>query len=238
MQTVNRTIPEQLSELVDIWCPLSAALERDLDFYKERQRQGDQLWMYVCCSPKPPYANFFIDQPAIDHRVLFWQARQKGATGLLLWVVSYWKGLPGPTSAGARFPEVPVRFAENMDSYQTWGTNGDGTLIWPGLDMTPYPSIRLEVIRDGIEDYEYLALLSRCVARAKELPQGERPDDAVLQEAEALCEVPEEISESFTRYTKDPDVLMERRKSVGDMIERLVAKLGYEPQPEWPTFPK
>ena len=238
MQTVNRTIPEELSELVDIWCPLSAALERDMDFYKERQREGDQLWMYICCSPKPPYANFFVDQPAIDHRVLFWQARQKGVTGVLLWVVSYWRGLPGPTSGGPHFPEVPVRFAENMDSYQIWGGNGDGTLIWPGPDMTPYPSIRLEVIRDGIEDYEYLALLSRCVAKAKQLPEGERPDDALLKEAEALCEVPDEISESFIRYTKDSQVLMERRKKVGDMIEQLVAKLGCEPEPERPTFPK
>jgi Glycoside hydrolase 123, catalytic domain/Carbohydrate family 9 binding domain-like/Glycoside hydrolase 123 N-terminal domain len=226
MQTVNHTPPEELAGLVDIWCPLSARV--DDPFYAERKKAGDTLWTYVCCSPKPPHANFFVDQPAIDHRMVFWQARQWGATGVLYWCICWWEGLPGPASEGPHFPDAPVQL-DQAGTYTRLGTNGDGILVWPGPDMTPYPSLRLEVVRDGIEDYEYLALLERCVRKAKALPEAQRPSAAILEEAEALCTVPATISESLTDYTKDPETLLEQRKAVGDMIETLVQVLGGEP---------
>ena len=224
MQTVNQSVPEALVWLVDIWCPLSARV--DDDFYRARKQAGDTLWIYICCGPKPPHANFFIDEPAIDHRVVFWQARQAGATGFLYWCVCWWEGLPGPTSDKPHFPDVPVVLKDQAGTLLRLGVNGDGILIWPGPDMTPYPSLRLEVVRDGIEDYEYLALLERCVEKAKALPQDRRPPQEVIEKAEELCRVPEEISRSLTDYTKDPAPLLARRKAVGDMIERLTAVLN------------
>jgi len=230
MQTVNHDPPRELVGLVDIWCPLSSRISED--FYAERKRAGDTLWTYICCSPKPPYASFFVDVPAVDHRVLFWQARQAGATGVLYWCVCWWKGIPGPPSGDPHFPERPIVLKDQSDSLTKLGVNGDGILIWPGPDMTPYPSLRLEVVRDGIEDYEYLSLLQRCVETAKSLPEDRRPDGELLAEAEVLCQVPREISYSFTEYTKDPEVLLTRRAAVGDMIERLVKLLGAQPPVE------
>jgi hypothetical protein len=49
-----------------------------------------------------------------------------------------------------------------------FGGNGDGTLFYPGrpsriggLADIPIESIRLKLIREGMEDYEYLALLAK-----------------------------------------------------------------------------
>jgi len=49
-----------------------------------------------------------------------------------------------------------------------FGGNGDGTLFYPGLPDViggsthiPVESIRLKLIREGLEDYEYLALLKK-----------------------------------------------------------------------------
>ena len=236
MQTVNQNIPEDLVGLVDIWCPLSARLWSGRDFYKRRIAAGETVWSYICCGPVPPHANFFIDEPAIDHRMVFWQARQAGATGVLYWCVCYWRGLPGPPSGKPHFPDVPVRVGEDLGTYKNFGVNGDGVLVWPGPNMTPYPSVRLEVVRDGIEDYEYLALLARCVSRCQALAPAARPPQALLRQAEALCQVPATISRSFTEYTKDPSVLLARRRRVGDAIEKLVAHLGKEPPPVPPSF--
>ena len=236
MQTVNQNIPEELVGLIDIWCPLSARLGTGRDFYKQRLTAGDTVWLYICCGPVPPHANFFIDEPAIDHRVLFWQARQAGATGVLYWCVCFWRGLPGPPSGKPHFPEVPVRVGEDLGTYKSFGVNGDGVLVWPGPDMTPYPSLRLEVVRDGIEDYEYLALLARCVERCQAQAPGARPPEALLHESEALCRVPATISRTFTDYTKDPSVLLAYRHRVGDAIEKLVSHLGEEPPPAVPAF--
>jgi hypothetical protein len=232
MQTVNQAIPEELAGLVDIWCPLSARLADGMAFYRQRLAAGDTLWLYVCCGPKPPYANVFVDQPAIDHRILFWQARQAGATGVLYWCVCWWYGLPGPAGGQPPFPQVPIRFAEHLETYKSFGVNGDGLLIWPGPEMSPYPSLRLEVVRDGIEDYEYLALLSRCVDAAESLSADRRPAEAVLAQARGLCTVPGDISRSMTDFTRDRAVLLARRAAVADALERLVAVLGSEPPPE------
>ena len=231
MQTVNNRTPAELAGLVDIWCPLSSSLAEGMDFYRQRLAADDTLWLYVCCAPKPPYANFFVDQPAIDHRILFWQARQAGVTGVLYWCVCWWDGLPGPANGQAAFPQVPIRFAEHLQTYTSFGANGDGLLVWPGPEMTPYPSIRLEVVRDGIEDYEYLALLERCVQAVEALPASRQPPAAALATARGLCRVPPEISRSFTEFTKDRAVLLAQRHAIADAIETLVAILGHEPPP-------
>jgi hypothetical protein len=49
-----------------------------------------------------------------------------------------------------------------------FGGNGDGTLFYPGQPSViggrthiPVESIRLKLIREGLEDYEYLALVAK-----------------------------------------------------------------------------
>ena len=219
MQTIGDPNPTDLIGLVDIWCPLISRV--DTEFYAQRRRAGDTLWTYVCCSPKPPYANFFIDQPATDHRVLFWQARKVGAKGVLYWCVCWWPGLPTPATGGPSFPEVPVDMAQ-AKSYKSFKANGDGLLVYPGPDWTPYSSIRLEIIRDGIEDYEYLALLSDLLTKARQLPAGKRPPEDLIRQAEELSQVPDSITQTMTQFTKDAGRLMERRGQVARMIDRLV----------------
>ena len=220
MQTIGDPDPQELVGLVDIWCPLTPRVETD--FYRDRFAAGDTLWTYVCCSPKPPHANFFIDEPAIDHRVLFWQARKLGATGLLYWCVCWWPGLPTPASGRPAFPDVPIEMAD-AGTYQSFKCNGDGLLVYPGPDWTPYSSLRLEIIRDGVEDYEYLALLADLVEKAKAQPGVRWPDADLLAEAESLTQVPDSISRTMTDYTKDPIDVFNRRRRVAEMIERFCA---------------
>ena len=223
MQTIGDPRPDALVGLVDIWCPLTS--RADTDFYAERRRQGDTLWVYVCCSPKPPYANFLVDQPAIDHRVLFWQARKLGAKGVLYWSTSWWYGLPTPATGADCFPHVPIDLAESR-VYRDLKVNGDGFLFYPGPDAAPYSSIRLEVIRDGIEDYEYLSLLDRLIDRARSLPPERRPSAEQLRRAEQLALVPDSISSGMAQFTKQSREIHSRRRELGDMIERLDAALA------------
>lgn len=39
--------------------------------------------------------------------------------------------------------------------------NGMGNYVYPGKDGRILPSLRLENLRDGVEDYEYLVLLKK-----------------------------------------------------------------------------
>ncbi len=223
MQTISHRNPYELVGRVGVWCPLTPSLESP--FYAERKKAGDMLWGYVCCSPRPPYANFFVDQPATAHRVLFWQLRKAGATGLLYYCVCAWKGIPNAASGKPCFPDVPIHLSDHW-TCKRFKVNGDGLLVYPGKNMTPIPSIRLEIIRDGIEDYEYLALLDRLVRRAKALPASKRPSADLLKQAETLCKVPSTITRSLIDYTSDASLIFEQRRRVADMIERLERALA------------
>ena len=222
-QTINDPSPQDLVGLVDIWCPLTPKVGSE--FYAKRKAAGDTLWTYVCCGPKPPHANFFVDEPATDHRVVFWQAHKYGATGFLYWGVCIWDGLPMPSSGEECFPDVPIRLKEHY-AYTRFEVNGDGLLVYPGHYMEPLSSIRLEVIRDGIEDYEYLAMLSRLVEKAKTLSPNKRPEPELIQRAEELCIIPETISRTLTDYTKDPERIFQQRSEIADMLECLTDLLG------------
>jgi hypothetical protein len=77
------------------------------------------------------------------------------------------------------------------------------------------------MIRDGVEDYEYLALLSSLLSKVRKLPPSERPETSLIDRAQQLCIVPDDITRSMTDYTKDPGHLFERRRAIADTIERL-----------------
>lgn len=220
MQTINHARPSELVGLVDIWCPLTARAA--VDFYQDRRAAGDALWVYVCCSPKPPLANFFIDEPGVDHRVLFWQAKKLGATGFLYWCMTWWNGLDVPLT-----PDSDVVDLTKADTVDRFKVNGDGILAWPGPDFEPYSSIRLEIIRDGVEDYEMLALLDEAVRRLEEAGPSDPDTRAILAEAKRLQQVPDAITDAkdLTVFTKRPEVLLKRREEVGRVLERL-RKLG------------
>ncbi len=224
MQTLNHAPPEKLVGLVDIWCPLSPRLEEKYNFYKRRQQAGDIVWMYVCCVPCETYANFFIDEPAIDHRILFWQLWQKNVTGLLYWSTTWWIGLNGAASGKPHFPDTPI-YMKNTIVAQKLKNNGDGLLIWPGPNETPYPSIRLEIIRDGIEDYEYLAILKSLVKRIKETGKNISQKEKIkkiISSAEKLISVPPTISKRFNDFTHEPEILLNRREKIANTIEQLM----------------
>jgi len=158
----DNTMYELLDGYLDIWCP-------NLSFYDEpamraKQTRGEEVWWYVCCGPGKPYPNFFVDYDGIDHRVLMWMQKLYDVQGLLYWSTTYWN----PASTKDVWEDVATVKDINPDIY------GDGSLFYPGAKVGlpgPVGSIRLECIRDGLEDFDYLTLLERKIgpARTKDL---------------------------------------------------------------------
>ena len=83
----------------------------------------------------------------------------------------------------------------------------------------PVSSIRWEMLRDGVEDYEYLAMLRRLLAQKRgQLPAADAARCA------ALLEVPTSISASLTSYTRDPAPVEARRREIAHAIEELTGR--------------
>jgi hypothetical protein len=99
-----------------------------------------------------------------------------------------------------------------------WG-NGDGRFVYPpnrANDLTqkfldgPVNCIRWEMLRDGVEDYEYFAML-------RELAKGNADDEALLK-------VPASVYADMTHFNTDPTPLLEHREKLARAIERLSGK--------------
>jgi len=189
----------RLEGSVDIWVPHSDCFEPE--YLDERRRAGDEIWEYVCISAQKPYANIWgIDFPGTDPRVVFWQCYAQEITGFLYWATDYWQKNPW---------QDPLTYP---------GGNGDGSLLYFGPDG-PVDSLRWETVRDGIEDYDYLALLESLVRGAEN--QGRLP--GLCRRARTALEL-SPVTRSYTDYTTSPDVIEEHRVAVARLIERFHAQ--------------
>jgi len=212
LETANPYVPRYQGQF-DIFTPLTAQWKTD--HYPELLDKGQELWAYVCCGPGKPYANFFIDFPGHDPRVLGWQLFKHGAQGLLYYLINHYQPQINWNTSGPKWPQEPW----NPYSYRT---NSDGILIYPGPDATPLASTRLANIRDGIEDYEALALLRK---KSLALEQAGGPVELLKQARDALTVDPQ-LAKSFREYTQDPAVIVAQRRHIDDLIETIDRQLS------------
>lgn len=184
---------------LDIMCPLLSGI--DFNVADKLKSRGKESWWYVCLNPRHPYPNFFIDYPALDHRIIFWMSWKYKVEGLLYWQTTYWNVNPWM----------------NAETYPT--THGDGCLFYPGktLPIQIVPTIRLEVIRDGIEDYEYFTILEKLLAdrRSRNLP----PE--LSARAKELLQIPASIVSTTNSYTQTPEDIIKRRILIGNTINEI-----------------
>jgi hypothetical protein len=221
---------EPLFGAVDLWCPLSHHLNPAVA--DQRRAAGEDFWWYVCCGPKQPYCTLFIDHPATCLRVWLWQTWQRQVSGILVWETVYWTSRTAfPDSLQNPYADAMgyrTGYGQKPGTIAYWG-NGDGRFIYPPLAAAagsnppvldgPVSSLRWEMLRDGVEDVDYLHLLKAAVASA-----GVGTDSALLKHAKVLLEVPPSITRSMTDWTFDSRPILEHRRKVADMIERLAAK--------------
>jgi hypothetical protein len=207
--------------------------------------KGRQFWSYLCTGPKAPWVTLFIDHPAVNLRLWLWMSYKFGLKGILVWEAMYW------TSDNV-FPEDRPQnpWADPMSYTNGYGTaygevkywgNGDGRFIYPpnrdvGVDKTKYlcgpvNSVRWEMLREGLEDYEYLWLLEQAVkgkdkggakaagrGAAKSAPENRQ---AQIEEGRKLLDIPPAMFVSGQEYTKNPKVILEYRKRIAAALEGL-----------------
>lgn len=213
---------EPIYGYVDIWDPIIDDMQwGGYDVYipsvcKERQEKGEKIMWYVAASPWYPYPNVMMDNDLIESRVLLWMTWKHNIDGFEYYYFNLWgKNLLGRDGT-KKWPQV------EWDTYSFIATNcynGDGQLVYPGPNMTPYSCIRLENIRDGIEDYEMLNLLKMYVDKTRQIA-GTNPQVArLIAKTEKILDVPESITKNLYIFTRDPETIEKIRKDVGNLLE-------------------
>ena len=121
---------------------------------------GNELWLYQSCmshdcggssASGTGWPSYMIDASALRNRAMQWLMFAYETTGELYWETGY------------------ALYAKRDAWTNQWAYtgNGDGTLFYPGTPAKvggstniPIASIRLKMIREGMEDFEYLTKLA------------------------------------------------------------------------------
>ncbi len=171
---------------VDVWCPLWGLYDDETAL--ARQAAGEEIWSYTAlcqCAETNPY--WQIDFPPVVYRSPFWVSWHYDITGFLYWSSIY---LP---------PEKDVWDAPHFRD-QYWG---EGMLLYHGQDVGidgPVSSIRLKLIREAMEDFEYMTLAANA-------GKGEQVDRIV-----------DGLATSFQDWERDPGAYMDAREEIAGLI--------------------
>jgi hypothetical protein len=147
------------------------------------QKNGAEVWLALCCYPSE-HPNFFIEYPVLDVRVTPWLCWKYKASGFEYWSPNAW-GV-NLRAVGEKWPKTPWV----ANAYQRY--NGDGYLLYPGADGKPLSSIRLETLRAGLQDYEYLWTLNSLVEQAEQ----RKISGSAVEEAKRLLSLDGLVNES------------------------------------------
>jgi len=158
-----------LEGVVDTWClhvgfrPISTPsavdeLQSIVWNIEQARTRSERIWWYTA-GAVTPLPTLHIDDDGVAPRVMPWLQPLYGVTGFLHWEAVNWEADP------------------YSDPYVPPFGNGEGVLIYPPRDKDstePVTSIRLELLRDGLEDYELLDMLRRSIDAVKpRMPAGE-----------------------------------------------------------------
>ena len=186
---------------VDIWCPLWSFIDRKT--INDKIAHGDEVWSYTALvqrAPRyhpqyqsvkdfdPPY--WHIDRPLTAYRVPTWINYQYNITGLLYWstVTTVLEPWSNPAFAHPRH------------------YNGGGFLFYPGVPCGidgPVTSMRMKNLRDGMEDYEYFAILEK------------------LADKMTVKKIVDTIAPNWWNFSRNANKFLAAREKLAQQIQKL-----------------
>lgn len=175
---------DYLKDYIDVWCIGSGLVSLMEPEIAERRAAGDMIWTYNWYG----VARNGGITPAVEPRLQTWLGYHYDAPGQLWWCANFWGGCPNPWT----------NMKNNPSSY------GEGILYYPGAQVgiaSGVSSIRMELVRDGLEDYQYLWLLEQKQGRA------------------AVMNYVNQLVTSYTSYTQDIGKVASVRDQIANAIE-------------------
>lgn len=158
----------------------------------ELQAGGKKIGWYLNLQSGFPTLNR-IPVEGVAHRLHYWQAWRYHVDSTLFWGLNWYSA----QEASRRPPRMP--------------NDGNGCLAYPeGKDVVP--SVRLELLRESMQDYCYLELLEQLLKARPDAPQA-----AAGRELLKL----NWLGKKLTDIPDSPAKLLEAREAIASCIESL-----------------
>ncbi|MBO7742068.1 MAG: DUF4091 domain-containing protein [Victivallales bacterium] len=156
----------------------------------ELQKNGKTICWYL--NSQIGFATFNnIAIPAYHHRTHYWQLWKYKVDGTLYWGLCWWGA---QEFANRPLPRVPG--------------DGNGILAYPE-DQTLAASVRLEILRESLQDYLYLETLDNLVKAKPDAPAAARARKALELNW---------ISDVMTELPADADVIRKAKAEIAQLI--------------------
>jgi hypothetical protein len=213
---VTAPFNEKWTNVIDIWVPVvncfttKPGAETPCDQpparagYEAELSKGGKLWSYQSCLSHGcqivggeyfrGWPSYVIDTASVANRIMPWVTWKYRIGGELYYNTD----------------EMYSRRGDAWTDVYLFGGNGDGTLFYPGrprviggMTDIPIESIRLKLIREGLEDYEYLVLLSR------------------LGRTDLASRFVDQLVTNAYTYDRDPANFYKVRRNVWEQLNKL-----------------
>lgn len=186
---------------IDIWTFQIDSFDESA--MRKLQKIGKEIWMYISGPAGTGSPNLAMDFDSIDYRIIPWLCWKYDIRGFLYWCVNWW-----PYSD-------PFKTANNSQ----WEQNGTGLLFYPGEDG-PIASLRVEIFRDGMEDYEYIQILMKKLQSLKQNGLTDQ-EKKFIEGSAKLLTIDESIASSMSSFVKNGETLQDRRNAIARKIEEF-----------------
>jgi len=200
-------------------CPILNQYNYDLA--QEARRNGKQVWWYVCNTPPTPAPNLLLRNTAMATRMLMGVLpASHNVDGFLYWGMRWsWTKQKGVTS------DI---YNTDWDVDVPGSIDGDGQLYQKDTQGRPLPSIRMENIRDGLEDYDLLHIAREKVKQLEDADVSSPKLDQMIERVTLLLKPGNELVKSKYEFSQDTEELEEMRKMLGEFIQLAAGRLNAE----------
>ncbi len=197
-----------------------------VDEMQRLQRAGKQMW-FTCDGQMATDTPFLATE-----RLLPYYCFKYGVRGFEFWGLAWWTYNPWDVG----WHQFIRQSDEGKKFYWVRYPDGDGFLAYPGKPVGvdgPASTIRLEQIRQGLEDYEAMSLLTELAAKATRAGQPSAHAEHALSMARDLVTIPNAGGLRSTEILPDPDRVPAVRKAVNAALVELMSR-SQEAKPSAP----
>ncbi|WP_028581432.1 glycoside hydrolase domain-containing protein [Desulfogranum japonicum] len=179
---------------IDIWLPVLNEYDPNVSQVRERDH-GEESWIYFLHGTRPPYFNpITLDHPGIESKLTGWFLWKYRIRGIAYYSLNNWSTNPWAD---------PLYSDHNGDRFMLYPPSENNAAIIYGANNHRFvPSIRFELMRDSLEDYEYLYVLNG----------NSGPEIDVESTADQQAD---KIVSSLTTYTRDGEFMYNLRRLIG-----------------------
>ncbi len=213
--------------LIDWWAPVLRDINMDIDVYPERRNKfGEKVWTYTCGSVGGNLRGYtpdmYINTPLLDKRIVPLMCWKLDIQGLFQFVIANFQHHPDLLKKGAekKWGQYPILHAP-----PTIGGFGIINQVWPGPELCQLlPSLRLEMKRDGLEDYEYMVILRGLLEKLK--AQKSPKSQTLIDETNQYLQIPNALVTDPYSWSHDPEKLLQWRTKIAHQILKLQKALN------------